>query len=130
MTRVCKRQCVVNGWFPFDRGNVFLELFSGCGSLTKAVERLGLPVLEPIDYLNGAHCDLRRDTTQDLILISLEKGHIGFVHLCTLCTIWSRARRGVIENHKNRSKEATGLDGVVFCQSDSVLSEASHSVCA
>lgn len=130
MTRVCKRQCVVNGWFPFDRGKVFLELFSGCGSLTKAVERLGLPVLEPIDYLNGAHCDLRRKTTQDLILISLEKGYFGFVHLGTLCTIWSRARRGVIENDKNRSKEATGLDGVFFCQSDSVLSEASHSVCA
>ena len=40
VTHVSKQHSVPNGWFPFDRGNVFLELFSVCGSLTRRLKDL------------------------------------------------------------------------------------------
>lgn len=100
--------------FPVCRGKVFLEIFSGGGTLTKAVSDGGMSVVEPIDYLNGPHCDVRRKATQDLIMSWLKKGVFGFVHLGTPCTIWSQARHGVKESHQTRCKEEDGLEMALF----------------
>ena len=91
--------------FPVSRGQFFLELFSGQGGLTKAIIKTGMTAVEPIEILNGAHCDLRRRTTQDLIVSWIEKGIFGFIHLGTPCVIWSKTQHGVMKSHRSRCKE-------------------------
>ena len=89
-------------------------IFSGTGRLSQHVEACGVPVLEPLDYLNGSHCHLRRRSTQSLVLQWIEKGLIGFVHLGTPCTIWSRARHGVKDSPSTRIREETGVELALF----------------
>ena len=100
--------------FPKFPGKFFLEVFSGTGRLSDAVAKLGIPTLEHLDFLYGKHCDLRRKSTQQLVISWLKRGVIGFVHLGTPCTIWSRARHNVKESHKTRVKEATGIELALF----------------
>ena len=95
-------------------GRYFLEIFSGTGNLTREVVRQGLPALEPLDIVLGPFADLRRKSTQEFILTIIKQGLIGFVHLGTPCTIWSRARHGVKETHANRIKEEIGLELALF----------------
>lgn len=103
-----------HSFFPHGGGKVFLEVFSGTGRLTHAVDEKHIPVLEPIDYANGAHCDLRRRSTQEVILKWLERGVIGFLHIGTPCTIWSQARRNVSNSTKAFCKERDGLELALF----------------
>eukprot|EP00435_Cladocopium_sp_Y103_P009898 s3109_g2.t1 len=100
--------------FPVGHGKAFLEIFSGGGSLTRAVADAGLDTVEPIDYVNGPHCDVRRKASQELILKWIRNGVFGFIHLGTPCTIWSRARHGVKESLKTRCKEEDGLEMALF----------------
>ena len=100
--------------FPNAQGRYFLEIFSGTGRLTDAVAKCGVPVLEPLDYINGPHCDLRRRKTQELVLSWIDRGVIGFVHLGTPCTIWSRARHNVKDSPATRLKEETGIELALF----------------
>lgn len=95
-------------------GSFFLEIFSGTGRLTKAMKAAGVPTLEPLDIANGAHCDLRRRSTQQFILQSIKRGIVGFIHLGPPCTIWSQARHGVKESAATRAKEETGLELALF----------------
>lgn len=76
--------------------------------------RQGLPALEPLDIVFDPFADLRRKSTQGFILTIIQQGLIGFVHLGTPCTIWSRARHGVKETHANRIEEEIGLELALF----------------
>lgn len=100
--------------FPCSTGKYFLEIFSGAGNLTKAVKQLNIPCLEPLDYILGTHCDLRRRSTQEVVLSWLDRQLIGFVHLGTPCTIWSQARRSVKDSPATRAKEESGLELALF----------------
>lgn len=104
----------VDAVFPNPQGRYFLEIFSGTGHLTDAVAKCGLPILEPLDYINGPHCDLRRRRTQELVLSWIDRGIIGFVHLGTPCTIWSRARHNVKDSASTRHKEEVGIELALF----------------
>ena len=99
---------------PIGRGQFFLELFAGTGNLSKAVARQGIPVLEPVEIADDPAFDLRRRETQQLVLRWIRSGTIGFIHLGTPCTIWSRARHGVSNSAKNLAKEAVGLELALF----------------
>lgn len=100
--------------FPGTSGQFFLELFSGVGNLTKAVQQLGISCLEPIDYVHGSHCDLRRRSTQELVLSWIDRGFVAFCHLGTPCTIWSRARHNVVDSIATRIREETGIELALF----------------
>eukprot|EP00438_Fugacium_kawagutii_P034634 Skav232689 [mRNA] locus=scaffold2892:36534:39881:+ [translate_table: standard] len=100
--------------FPSGQSRCFLEVFSGTGRLTAAVDQAGLPALDGLDYLNGPEFDLRRRRTQKLVLQWLRKGFIGFLHLGTPCTIWSRARHNVKNSARTRIKEETGVEMALF----------------
>ena len=108
-----RRQHVQNV-FPSGSSKLFLEVFSGTGRLTQAVEECGISVLEPLDIVLGKYADLRRRTTQQTVLEWVKHGHIGFVHLGTPCTIWSRARHGVKDSWATRCKEETGVELALF----------------
>lgn len=99
---------------PASSCKFFLELFAGSANLTQAVAHKNVPCLEPLEIKNGVHCDLRRRQTQRLIIKWIEKGLIGFVHLGTPCTIWSRARRGVKDSPATFAKEAAGVELALF----------------
>lgn len=92
----------------------FLEIFSGCGRLSQSCRVAGVPVLEPLDFLNGPHCDLRRRRTQRLVLQWIKSGLIRFVHLGTPCTIWSQARHNVKDSARTRAKECIGVELALF----------------
>lgn len=100
--------------YPRGRGRFFLELFSGKGRLTEAFKKIGAATVHGIDYVNGSDFDLRRRSTQQLILRWIEKGIFGFVHLGTPCTIWSIARKGVKESATSRAKEELGIEMALF----------------
>lgn len=108
------RRQFVEKVFPCGPARFFLEIFSGTGRLTQAIEESGVSVLEPLDYLLGSHADLRRRATQKLVLDWIRTGRIGFVHLGTPCTIWSQARHNVKESHATRCKEEIGVELALF----------------
>ena len=100
-----------------DVVSFFLELFAGTGKLTKAISSLKMPVLEPVEIANDPAFDLRRRQTQPLVLKWIKSGSVGFVHLGTPCTIWSRARHGVSNTRKTLDKEADGVElGLFSCE--------------
>lgn len=99
---------------PVTHGKFFLELFAGTGKLTKAVAAQKMPVLEPVEIAADPAFDLRRRQTQNLVLKWIKSGSIGFVHLGTPCTIWSRARHGVSNTRRNLAREAEGLELALF----------------
>lgn len=92
----------------------FLGIFSGGGRLSQSCRVAGAPVLEPLDLLNGPHCDLIRRATQRLVLQWIKSGLIRFVHLGTPCTIWSQARRNVKDSARTRAKECVGVELALF----------------
>ena len=100
--------------YPRGRGRFFLELFSGRGRLTEAFKNIGAATVHGVDYVDGAEFDLRRRSTQQLIIKWIEKGIFGFVHLGTPCTIWSIARKGVKESKASRAKEELGIELALF----------------
>ena len=70
---------------------VFLELFSGCGRLARAVSRLGYQVLE-WDILLGPDYDLMKAANRSRVRGWMLSGAICGIHLGTPCKSWSRAR--------------------------------------
>ena len=100
--------------FPSGTSRLFLQVFSGTGRLTQAVEERGISVLEPLDIVLGKHADLRRRTTQQMVLDWVKHGRIGFVHLGTPCTVWSKARHGVKDSWATQCKEETGVELALF----------------
>lgn len=44
----------------------------------------------------------------------MDRDLIGYVHLGTPCTIWSRARHNVRDSHATRCKEETGIELALF----------------
>ena len=92
----------------------FLEIFFGGGRLSQSCRDAGVPVLEPLDLLNGPHCDLRRRATQRLVLQWIKSGLIRFVHLGTPCTIWSQARHKAKDSARTRAKECVGVELALF----------------
>lgn len=92
----------------------FLELFSGCGNLTKAVKEVGLLTMPPFDILNGDIYNLLNPGIQDFIMGLLISGNIWWVHLGTPCTVWSRARRNIRNFKRARQKERQGIAFALF----------------
>ena len=71
---------------------VFLEIFSGCGNLAKAIAReTGWCVLT-WDILHGPEYDLRSPAKRRMILDWIRSGKILGIHLGTPCESFSRAR--------------------------------------
>ena len=110
----CHSHCSIPSVFPRGHGKFFLELFSGTEGLTGAMIRRGVSTVDAVDYVKGIQYDVRRHTTQQLILQWISKGIFGFIHLGTPCTIWSRARHGVKDSEATRSKEELGVEMALF----------------
>ena len=88
----------------------FLEIFAGSCRLTNAVKAEGLAVGPPIDIDLGSECDMRRRSSQRLILSWIRSGHLSYVHLGTPCTVFSRARHWIRNHERARERERVGLE--------------------
>ena len=86
---------------------IFLEVFSGCGGLSKALKGCKLESFE-FEILNGNQYDVSKRDVQLLILRWVRQGKVWGLHLGTPCTIWSIARTRVGDTPKNRRKERLG----------------------
>eukprot|EP00438_Fugacium_kawagutii_P030000 Skav225301 [mRNA] locus=scaffold445:112717:116856:+ [translate_table: standard] len=102
------------GLYPGVHGKMFLEIFSGTGRLTEAMGTSGISHVSGVDYISGAEFDVRRRSTQHVILEWIRRGIFGFIHFGTPCTIWSRARHNVVESNATRAKEELGLEMALF----------------
>ena len=96
------------------RGGLFLELFAGTARLTSAIREQKCAVLRGVDICNGSHHDLRRRTSQLIILHWLKSGIVRYVHLGTPCTVFSRARHAIRHVERAREKERVGLEFALF----------------
>ena len=99
---------------PSGPARLFLEIFSGTGRLSQAVEMSGVSILEPLDYLLGKHADLRRRSTQELVIHWIKMSKIGFIHLGIPSSIWSQARRNVKQFHSAKCREEVGVELALF----------------
>ncbi len=71
-----------------------LELFSGCGRLTKSIRRqLKQVFCIEVDIVHGPQFDLCRQSVQKEITDLIRSGVVRYVWLGTPCNSWSRARR-------------------------------------
>ena len=93
---------------------VFLEIFAGSARLSHAVDKAGLATMTPMDAIFTSDHDLRRRTTQLVVLHWLRSGVIAYVHFGTPCTVFSRARHGILNSRKAREKERIGLELALF----------------
>ena len=69
-----------------------LELFSGCGALSRCFCKLGY-VAEAWDIQYNSSCDLSNPIILKGTLNRINSHEFAYVHLGTPCTSWSRARR-------------------------------------
>ena len=76
-----------------SRRQVFLDLYSGAGGISKKLKHDGFGVLE-FEINRGEEFDLTRPCVRRLILSWLRSGIVRGVWLATICKSWSRARRG------------------------------------
>eukprot|EP00438_Fugacium_kawagutii_P028530 Skav222527 [mRNA] locus=scaffold2875:78605:82075:+ [translate_table: standard] len=90
------------------------ELFSGEGELTQSFRKHGLLCLPGVDIRNGALHDLTVFDIQRRVLAVLSTDQVGFVHMGTPCTVFSRARRGITNLTKARRKEMIGCELAFF----------------
>ena len=98
----------------YKRGGLFLEVFSGSNCFTKAVVSEGGGVLTGIDFLQGPHHDLRRRSTQKVVLSWIRSGRVRYVHLGTPCTVFSAARYGIRNFQRAQDREREGLEFALF----------------
>ena len=98
----------------YMRGGLFLEVFSGSNRFTKAVVSEGGGVLTGIDFLQGPHHDLRRRSTQKVVLSWIRSGRVRYVHLGTPCTVFSAARHGIRNFQRAQDREREGLEFALF----------------
>lgn len=96
------------------RNGIFLELFSGSGRLTAAVKQLGCACLTAVDITGGKDFDLRRRSTQLVILAWIKSGRIKYVHLGTPCTVFSRARHNIKNMQRAHDREREGVEFALF----------------
>ena len=97
-----------------QKGGMFLELFAGTARLTGAFREADAAVLRGIDIVNGNHHDLRRRTTQLIVLHWLTSGRVRYVHLGTPCTVYSRARHFIRNVQRARDREFMGVEFELF----------------
>ncbi|CAE7263778.1 unnamed protein product [Symbiodinium sp. CCMP2592] len=96
------------------KGRFAWELFSGTGNLTKAIDRAGLPCLQPLDVCRAPHHDLTHPAVQRIVLDVLLSGLVWYVHMGTPCVVWSRARHNIQNHKKARAKERVGIQLAAF----------------
>ena len=99
---------------PCRQRGLFLEVFAGTGRLTAAVRALSGACLEPVELKDGGHFDMRRRTSQLVVLSWLKSGRVTYIHLGTPCTVFSRARHGIRDTERAREKERVGLELALF----------------
>ena len=88
---------------------VFWELFAGEGNLTLAAKNAGMFVLDPVDIRHGPSHDLTQFSAQEHVFDVILGGHVDYVHMGTPCTVFSRARRGIRNLAKARSRLGVNL---------------------
>jgi len=76
----------------FGSQKIFLEVFSGCGRLSKAFARLGMPA-EGLDIEHGPAGNLLHSEVFQRVEAAILNGVVAVMHLGMPCTTWSRARR-------------------------------------
>ncbi len=92
----------------------FLELFAGSGRLTQAVRDCGGATLAGVEIKQGGHFDLRRRSTQLVVLSWIKSGRVSVVHLGTPCTVFSRARHFIRNKVRAAEKERVGVELALF----------------
>lgn len=92
----------------------FLELFAGLGRLTQAVSDSGGASLAGVEIKTGGHFDLRRRSTQLVVLAWIKAGRVAVVHLGTPCTVFSRARHFIRNKARAAEKERVGVELALF----------------
>lgn len=92
----------------------FLELFAGTGNLTKSFRRRLLRVFPAFEWAKGQQFDLLHPTVQQFVFGLIMGQHVWMVHLGTPCTAWSRARHGIKNLQKARSKEQHAIATALF----------------
>ena len=95
---------------PADKP-VFLDLFSGKGGLSKAVESFGGYSLQ-WDIKRGEAYDLTAKKNARKIIDWMRGGKIWGTHLAMLCKSWSMARRGGTAPPLRSKKRPWGLPGL------------------
>ena len=63
---------------------MFLEVFSGKGGLTKAMQRLGIPALQDLDILAANSFDLTCNKEYRELRKMIRAGRVGWVHFAPL----------------------------------------------
>ena len=96
------------------KGRFAWELFSGAGSLARALEHAGLPCLVPLDVRQAPHHDLTHPAVQRIIFDVLVSGLVWYIHMGTPCVIWSRACDNIRNYRKARARERIGVQLVAF----------------
>jgi hypothetical protein len=78
----------------FGRAPVALEIFSGTGRLTAALNRQGMAAIA-IDIKDNPLLDMSQPVLLAYVLQLIAQGVIAFIWLGTPCASWSLARRGI-----------------------------------
>lgn len=102
-----------NGTSKKKRGQKLLgcwELFCGDGNLTKALRKAGLRCIDGFDLLISKDLDATLSHVQRAIFKIVRTWHIGYLHMGTPCTVFSRARRNITNHVKSRKKELVGCE--------------------
>ena len=86
------------------KGLVFLEVFSGSGHLSTALQRIGIST-RCLDISHGPLHDVTRKDVQKMIFRFLRSGKCAGIWFGTPCTSFSRAR-----DRSGRIRGDTGLD--------------------
>ena len=95
---------------PADKP-VFLDLFSGKGGLSKAVESFGGYSLQ-WDIKHGEGYDLTKAKNVRTIIEWMRGGKVWGAHLAMLCKSWSMARRGGTAPPLRSKEKPWGLPGL------------------
>ena len=81
-----------------NRRQVFLELYSGAGIITKYIKSRGFGCLA-FDIAHGSHHDLLNTVVHKRIMGWIQSGVVRGIWLGTVCSSWSRARRGPLHSN-------------------------------
>lgn len=120
-----------NGTQKKKRGRKLLgcwELFCGDGNLTKALRKAGLRCIDGFDILRSKDFDATLSHVPRAIFKIVRSGHIGYLHMGTPCTVFSRARRNITNLRKARKKEIVGCELAflsaelaIFCHNNDIF---------
>ena len=99
---------------PSKPKGIFLEVFAGTSRLTQAIQELGLSTLTPMEIKSGGQFDLRRRSTQQVVLAWIRSGRVAYVHFGTPCAVFSRARHFIRHKQRAEEKERVGVELALF----------------